>query len=205
MLIAKQQGANRWQPCKSPTILHSSPLSHNSNSDIYPFDEPQGPRYSQHQAITATPTPKEANRLQPCTILHSSPPSHNLKSGLYHKPQGPRYWQHQAITATGTPTPKYENLRAPRYHDLSCDRLTQKHHVQSEHLVPQSDVSKHGTSVTESQQNSYLQGSVNNASGPKVSRFNSKREAVPADRKCISEMPRTEQVSSPESPLGCWI
>jgi hypothetical protein len=196
------------QPWKSPTILHSSPPSHNSNSDLYPFDEPQGPRYSQHQAIIATPTPKEANRLQPCkfpTILHSSPPSHNLKSDLHHKPQDPRYWQRQAITATATPTPKDGNLRAPRYHDLSCDCLTQKYHVQSEHLVPQSDVSKHGTLVTYGQQNPCLQGSVNNASGPKVSRFNSKREAVPADRKSISEIPRTEQVGSPESPLGCWI
>jgi hypothetical protein len=157
MLIAKQQGANRLQPCKFPTILHSSP------------------------------------------------PSHNLKLKFYHKPQDPRYWQRQAITATGTPTPRDENLQAPRYHDLSCDRLTQKHHMQSEHLVPQSDVPKHGTLVTDGQQNYCLQGSVNSASGPKVGRFNSTREAVPADRKCISEMPRTGQVSSPESPLGCWI
>jgi hypothetical protein len=151
-----------------------------------------------------------ANRLRSCkfpAILHSSPPSHNLKSDLYpfDKPQSPRYRQYQAITATGTPTPKDGNLQTPRYQDLNCDRLTQKNHVQSEHLVPQPDVSKHGTLVRRSQQNSCLPGGVNNASGPEVSRYNSNKEAVPADRKSISEMPRTVQVSSPESPLGCWV
>jgi hypothetical protein len=149
-----------------------------------------------------------ANGLQPYkfpTILYLSAPPHNFKSDLYpfDKSQSPRNWQQQAIAAT--PTPKDENLRAPRYHDRSCDRQTQKYHVQSEHLVPQTDVSKHGTLVSRSQQNSCLQGSVNNASGPKVSRFNSNRGSVPADSKSISEMSRTVQVSSPESPLERWI
>ncbi|KAN0125768.1 hypothetical protein V8E52_000975 [Russula decolorans] len=89
-----------------------------------------------------------ANGLQPYkfpTILYLSAPPHNFKSDLYpfDKSQSPRNWQQQAIAAT--PTPKDENLRAPRYHDRSCDRQTQKYHVQSEHLVPQTDVSKHGT------------------------------------------------------------
>ena|SRR6266849_4216479 len=149
-----------------------------------------------------------ANGLQYCTsltILIPPPPSHKSRSNPYHfdKPQPYIYWQHQAITAT--PILKDEALRAPRYHDLSCDRLTQKYHVQSEHLVLQSDVSKHGTLVSVGQQSSCLQGGVNNGSGPEVSKFDSNRESVPADRKCISEMPRTVQVSSPENPRGCWI
>jgi hypothetical protein len=149
------------------------------------------------------------NRFQPCnfpTTLRLPPPSHNLKSDPYpfNKPQNPRYRQHQANTAT--PAPKDENLRAPRYHDLSCDRLTQKYHVQSDRLVPWSDVYKHGTSVSEGQQIFCLQGGVNNASGFKVSEFNSGRESVPAHRKSISEMPRAVQVAPPaENPLGCWI
>jgi hypothetical protein len=146
------------------------------------------------------------NGLQPFpTVLYLSPPPHNLKSNRYpfDKSQSPRYWQHQDIAAT--PTPKDENLRAPRYHDRSCDRLIQKYHVPSEHLVPQTDVSKHGTLVSKDQQSSCLQGGVNNASGPKVGRYSSSREAVPADRKSISEMPRAVQVSSPESPLERWI
>ena len=141
-----------------------------------------------------------ANELQPCSspaILHLSRPLQKSKSDLHTsgEPQSPRYWQHQAVTAT--PALKDENLRAPRYHDLSCDRLTQKYHVQSEHLVPQPDVSKHGTSVNEGQQNFCLQGGVNNVSDPEVSRYKSNRKAVPADRKSISETPRTVQVPSP--------
>jgi hypothetical protein len=125
-----------------------------------------------------------ANRFQFCqrkfpVILLSSPPSHNsnLPVGLYHfdKPRSSGYRQQQVITATATPTPKVESLRAPRYHDPSCNRLKQRYHVQSEHLVPQTDVSKHGTLVSIDQQNSRLKGGVNNASGPEVSRFNSKR------------------------------
>ena len=146
--------------------------------------------------------------LQSCkpTILDLVPPPHNyLKSNLYpfDKSQSPGDWQCQAIVAT--PDPKDGNLQAPRYHGLSCDRQTQKYHVPSEHLVHQADVSKHGTSISRSQQNSYLQGGVNNAaSGPRVSKYSSSTEAVPADRKSISEMPRTVRVPSPENPLGRW-
>jgi hypothetical protein len=132
MLIAKSQGANGLQLCNSPTIVHSSPPSHKSKSNIYPSD----------------------------------------------KPQSPRFWQQQASTAT--PTLKDESLRAPHYHDLSCDHLTQKHQVQSDHLIPQSDVSKHGTLIIEAQQNSCLQGGVNSTSGPQVSRCSSSRESVPS-------------------------
>ena len=112
-----------------------------------------------------------------------SPPSHNLKSNIYplNTPHSPRYLQHQAATAT--PTPKDEILRAPRYHDHSRDSLTQKYRVQSEHLVPQSDVSKHGTLVRGGEQNFCLQDGVNDASGPKVRRINSNRVSVRADRK----------------------
>lgn len=151
-------------------------------------------------------------------ILHSSPPTHELNPDFYHfdKPQSPRY---QAITAT--PTPRDENLRTPRYNGSSGDRQTQKHHVQSKYLVPRFGVPKHRTVVNESQQISYLdggvveggvlegsvnvKGGVNNASSPRVSRYNSNREAAPADRKNISEMPKAVQVSSPESPLGRCI
>lgn len=135
----KRQGGNRLQPCKLPTMPPLSPPPHNLKSDIYPFNTP-----------------------------HS-------------KPQSPRYLQHQATTAT--PTPKDGILRAPRYHDRSCDSLTQKYHVQSGHLVPQSDVSKHGTSVRGGQQNFCLQGGVNSASGPMVRRISSNRVSVRADRK----------------------
>ena len=149
-----------------------------------------------------------ANGLQPCTILYLSTPPQwppNLKSDLYlfDKSRSPRNWQQQDIAAT--PTSQDENLQAPRYHDRSRDRQTQKHRVQSEHLVPQSNVPKHGTLVTRSRQNSCLQSSVNNASGPKVSRFYSNTGSVPADRKSVSEMSRTVRVSSPESPRERWI
>jgi hypothetical protein len=124
--------------------------------------------------------------LQPCnlpTMPPLSPPSHNLKSDIYpfNTPRSPRYLQHQATTAT--PTPKDGILRAPRYHDHSCDSLTQKYPVQSKHLVPQSDTSKHGTSVRGGQQNFCLQGGMNDASGPKVRRVDSNRVSVQADRK----------------------
>jgi hypothetical protein len=134
-----------------------------------------------------------------------APPPHNLKSGPYplDKSQCLGYGRCQTIVAT--PLPRDENLRAPRYHDLSCERLKQKCHVPSEHLVPQTDVSKHGTLVNRSEQNFCLQGGVNNASGPEVSRYSSSREAVPADRKSISETPRSVRVPSPESPVECWI
>jgi hypothetical protein len=106
------------------------------------------------------------------TSLHLSPPSHELKSNPYpfEKPQSPRYWD-QATVAT--PTREDKTLRTPRYQYLSCDHLVQKYHVHSEHSVPQSDVYKRGMSVTEGQQNSYLQGSADNVSGPEVSRYNS--------------------------------
>lgn len=129
---------------------------------------------------------------------------HELNPDIYSfdKSQSPRCRQHQAITATPTPG---ENLRAPRHNDLSGDRQTQKHHIQSKYLVPQSGVPKHGTLVNESQQIFHLgggvEGGVNNVSSPKVSRYNSNREAAPADRKNISEMPRSVH----ESPLGRWI
>ena len=153
-----------------------------------------------------------ANGLQPCnfpTILYlAAPPPYILKWVLYlypfDKSQCPRYWQCLAIVAT--PNPRDENLQAPRYHDLSCERLMEKYHVSSEHFgANQTDVSKHGTLVRRRVQIYCLRGGVNNASGSEVSRYSSSREAVPADRKSISETSRTVRVSSPGSPVERWI
>ena len=95
--------------------------------------------------------------------------------------------------------PKDEVLQAPHYHDPSCNRLMQKYHMPSKHLVPQPDVSKHGTLVIMNQQKFCLQGRVNNVSSPEVSTLNSNRESVLADGESILETPKTVQVSSPES------
>ncbi|KAF8504604.1 hypothetical protein F5888DRAFT_1657095 [Russula emetica] len=152
--------------CHSSKSRHRVPQAHRykNSHGVCPFVI----QLEIHQHPLPLATYHGANGLQPCkfpTIVYLSPPSHKSKSDLYSsdKPQSPRYWQHQAIIAT--PTPKDDILRAPRYHDLSCDRLTQKYLVQSKHLVPRSDVSKHGTSVSEGQQNSCLQGGVNNVFG----------------------------------------
>jgi len=116
-----------------------------------------------------------ASRFERCKVPHSS-------LLLYDDPQSPRYGQHQAVVAS---TLQGGSLRTPRYHGLSSDRLTQKDHVQPVHVVPQSDVSKHGTLVNKGPLNYCLQGSANNTSGFKVSRYSSSREVVPADRRAF--------------------
>jgi hypothetical protein len=72
--------------------------------------------------------------------------------------------------------------------------------MRSLHMVPQTDVSRHGTLTRVDQQKFCLQRGVNDASGPKVCRYNSNKKAVPADRESISETPRAVQVPPPESP-----
>ena len=100
-----------------------------------------------------------------------------------------------ATEAVATLTQQAEGLKAPLNHqdDRSCGRPDQKYHALQEHVAIQSDGPTDEALVRRFPQDTGLWGDVSNSPGPEVSKRN--REAIPADQKDVSGVPRRVGVS----------